>query len=112
MADYDCWPLWGVSNIGNIDPATLPLSSVLEKDLLNWARQYDATLNRSDPVQSGFRTREEAQAFNEEGWALWERLRVELEDIKVVYFDNELGRVFEERPEGARASQPHFLFEK
>ncbi len=100
MADYDCWPIWGVSEVGNIDPNTLPLSVVTQKALAKWARTYDGTLNRADPIQSGFETSEEAIAFNMEGWRLWECLQRELPNFKVVYFDNELGRVFDERPAG------------
>lgn len=98
MADYDCWPLWGISKVGNIDPETLPLSVVTRQALGGWAQDYDGTLNRSDPIQSGFKTPAEALAFNTEGWRLWDCLRRELMDFKVVYFDNELGRVLDERP--------------
>lgn len=98
MADYDCWPLWNVSEVGNVDPETLPLSAVTRQDLANWAQRYDSILNRDNPLESGFETAEAAAAFNEEGWRLWGCLRQELPDFRFVYFDNDQGKVFEERP--------------
>lgn len=98
MADYDCWPLWKLAEVENIDPKTLPLSAATQQALVSWAKRYDGTLNRGDPLQSGFETLEAATAFNAEGWRLWDCLRQELPDFKLVYFDNDLGKVFEERP--------------
>ncbi len=98
MADYGCWPLWGGGEVGNLNPELLPLSAATQEALGKWAQAYDLTLNRSDPIRSGFETLEAASEFNVEGWRLWDCLRKELTDFKVVYFDNELGEVFEERP--------------
>ncbi|ROT97598.1 hypothetical protein EB810_06020 [Altererythrobacter sp. FM1] len=98
MADYDCWPLWGLSAVGNIDPDTLSLSEATKEALAKWAQDYNETLNRADPIQSGFKNSEEALAFNIEGWRLWKCLQSELPEFKVLYFDNNLGRVFYERP--------------
>lgn len=96
MADYDCWPLWNLSDVTNVDPNTLPLSEDTREALCKWAQVYDRTLNQSDPIQSGFETSEKAIAFNQEGWRLWNCVRRELESFKIVYFDNELGKVFED----------------
>lgn len=98
MADYDCWPLWGLSEVGNIDPCTLSLSTTTQEALAKWAQDYNNTLNRADPIQSAFATPEDALAFNKEGWRLWECLQRELPELKVLYFDNHLGRLFDERP--------------
>lgn len=56
MADYDCFPLWEASQgvVGNIDPETLPISQALKSRLNQWAEQFDKTLNRQDPMKSGF----------------------------------------------------------
>lgn len=80
MADYGCHPLWGVAaeEIGDVDPADLPISRALAADLGRWARAYDATLDRDDPVRSGFASPEAAAAFRAEGARLAERLRIEL----------------------------------
>ncbi|WP_159593947.1 hypothetical protein [Chelativorans xinjiangense] len=98
MADYDSWCLWDLVNIGNIDPETLPLSQPLKKALHAWEKKYNATLNRENPIESGFASQEDAQKFNVEGWRLWEQLTDELDGIEVVYFDNELRAVLGARP--------------
>lgn len=80
MPDYNCFPLWGASadDVGNIDPEELPISTLLKKKLLDWSQKYDATLNLDDPIESGFRSEEEEQAFKSEGQALALLLQKEL----------------------------------
>lgn len=82
MADYHCWPLWGVAadDLGDIDPADLPLSEDLRLRLRRWAAAYDATLVEDDPVRSGFASDAAAAAFEAEGRALGEALATELGD--------------------------------
>ena len=43
MPDYCCHPLWGIDadNIGNINPATLPLSQETIKRLEKWANMLN-----------------------------------------------------------------------
>lgn len=98
MTDYECWCLWDLDDPTNIDPETLPLSQSLKSDLGKWERAYSATLNHDDPLASGFPTEADSIEFNEQGWRLWERLKEELPDFQVVYFDNELNMVFDEHP--------------
>lgn len=98
MADYGCWCLWDIDDPQNISPETLPLSISLKAALREWELKYDATLDRANPIASGFSSTCAAVAFNEEGWRLWERLRDELPNSNIMYFDNELGQVFRERP--------------
>jgi hypothetical protein len=80
MADYDCHPLWGTSaaEIGDVDPASLPISAELVGDLARWAADFDATLDRDDPARSGFASAQAKAAFDARGAALAERLRAEL----------------------------------
>ena len=80
MPDYQCYPLWGISenNLGNIDPKSLPISEGLISSLMDWAKEYDATLNLEDPLSSGFATKELELAFKKEGEYLLKRLRTEL----------------------------------
>lgn len=80
MADYDCHPLWGTAadEIGDVDPASLPISAGLVADLASWAARFDATLSRDDPARSGFASAEAATAFRAEGERLAARLRDEL----------------------------------
>ena len=86
MADYDCFPLWGVAadDIGDIDPSSLPISKELTEDLLGWADGYDGILNRDDPAASGFSSPKAKQKFERTGSALAVRLREELGDQYVV----------------------------
>lgn len=80
MADYDCHPLWGTAadEIGDVDPASLPISAGLVADLAHWAATFDATLVRDDPGRSGFPSAETADAFRAAGEGLAARLRAEL----------------------------------
>lgn len=80
MADYDCLPLWGTSaeDVGEVDPADLPISTELVADLGRWAAVFDATLDRDEPLRSGFGSPEAAAAFRAEGERLADRLRTEL----------------------------------
>jgi len=80
MADYDCWPLWEASPglIGNVDPGDLPISQSLNDRLARWATDFDATLDRDNPIQSGFSTSEDEAAFLARGTALGTELQAEL----------------------------------
>ncbi len=80
MADWESHPLWGtaVEEIGEIDPASLPISAGLVADLARWAATFDATLDRDDPARSGFASAEARAAFHAEGERLAARLRAEL----------------------------------
>lgn len=80
MPDYHCYPLWGVDddNWGNIDPHTLPISARLTDDLIQWASEYDNTLNMEDPLNSGFKNKEEELSFKNKGEKLRKRLESEL----------------------------------
>ena len=90
MADYGCDPLWWEESdeVGDIDPATLPLSEGTIKRLHTWASAYDATLNWSDPSDSsGFPSTEAEAAFESEGIMLWKQLQKELApNYEVLYF--------------------------
>lgn len=89
MSDYNCYPLWEIRPSGarNVSPQEIPISDRLRQELLTWADQYDATLNREDPVSSGFVSQEAEEAFEEEGLRLWKALREELgESAEVSYF--------------------------
>ena len=80
MPDYECFPLWEASpgQVGNINPDELPISAGLRSKLVQWAAEYDATLNREDPAQSGFPTDESKAEFKRTGMELGEQLKSEL----------------------------------
>lgn len=80
MADYECWPLWwdGDGRVGNIAPSDLGLSDCLWADLKAWASAYDATLNRDDPLSSGFASSDDQKQFHAQGERLATRVAEEL----------------------------------
>ena len=90
MADYFCHPLWhdGGVNVGDIDPASLPISDELQRDLDAWARAFDAILDMDDPGnKGGFESPQAANDFISQGAQLAQRLRVELgPDWDVAYW--------------------------
>ena len=96
MPDYECYPLWGLdsNNIGDIDPKNLSLSKSLIEDLTQWSSNYDLLLNWDNPAESGFKSQESKQKFEEIGVNLWQRLQEELyPKYKVYYFSQFLGKV-------------------
>lgn len=94
MADYQCWPLWDMSDPDNIEPAELPLSAETIERLLRWSQTFDAILNWDDPASSGFESEQSAAAFEQEGIGLWLQLRQELApDYEVHYFSDKLHKL-------------------
>ena len=99
MADYESYPLWwhSGSHVGNLDPATLPLSSKLVDDLLSWADRYDETYNAADPAESGFPSIAAVKSFDAWGEQLWRQLQTELADqYRVVFRRAEDGMLLED----------------
>lgn len=86
MADYECWPLWREDTVGNVDPASLDITSVLRDRLSRWARTYDLSLVRDDPSLSQFPSPESEEAFDEEGRRLASDLQRELGDAAKVRY--------------------------
>jgi hypothetical protein len=93
MPDYDCHPLWvhhgeNVGDTENVDPHDLSVSAALAEALDRWADDYDATLDRDDPVDSGFATPAAEEDFAVRGERLARCLKEELgAAARVVYFD-------------------------
>ena len=81
MADYFCHPLWhnGGVEVGDIDPASLPISDALKNDLDAWARAFDSILDMDDPAnKGGFESKQACDDFAACGALLAQRLRDEL----------------------------------
>ncbi len=53
MPDYQCWPIWGVDGIGNINPHTLPISQETVAHLEKWAAAFEEGFNWDDPASYG-----------------------------------------------------------
>ena len=89
MADYECFPLWEILDDGveNINPDSLSIPCSLKKSLREWAKVYDSTLNKIDPVNSGFITKIAEIDFENEGMRLYQELQLHLgKKINVIYF--------------------------
>lgn len=92
MAEYGGTVLWSVGgeHPGPIDPATLPLDPALRAAVQAWAETYDRTLNEDDPLDSGFASEVEEEAFDQEGRRLGRRLQDQLGPDWVVTYQSEL----------------------
>ncbi|MEW8460666.1 MAG: hypothetical protein AB2653_10220 [Candidatus Thiodiazotropha endolucinida] len=87
MPDYECFSLWDIDRVDNIDPASLPISDNLKERIGRWEDAYDSTLNQDDPTASGFKSPDEENAFDIEGRSIWKGLKSELgESYDVRYF--------------------------
>ena len=87
MPDYECFALWDIDGVENVDPARLPISGGLKERIGRWEDEYDNTLNQDDPTASGFRSLDEENSFDREGRLIWEELKKELgESYDVRYF--------------------------
>lgn len=98
MCDYQCWPLWWDEGQqpGVINPASLPLAQETVERSLAWAAMYDGLLNWDDPASSAWGEGEQ-EAFEQEGLALWRRLRHELgPEYHVLYFSDLYHRLFDD----------------
>lgn len=88
MADYFCFPLWVVDpvEVGNVNPESLPISQGLKDMLLNWAKEYDRTVDMDDPSNSGFKSQSDELKFKKTGARLADLLTNELGSGYVVKF--------------------------
>lgn len=96
MTDYRCYPLWWYDSdkVGDIDPATLPLSEKTITRLNAYADAKNSSLNWDYPPDTPNPTEEEIEATEEEGLSLWQQLQKELApDYEVVYFSVRLGKI-------------------
>lgn len=78
MPDYECFALWDVDSVENINPAELPISDSLKSRIARWEEAYDSTLDRDDPTSSGFRSSEDENSFDHEGQLILQQLKQEL----------------------------------
>ncbi|QYJ93153.1 hypothetical protein [Shewanella spartinae] len=94
MTDYLCFPLWhyGADEVGEIDPTSLPISKELSSSLMEWAAEYDATLNEDDPASSGFLSSLAEADFIEKGLKLAQELKSVLVNVEVYYYHEGMGR--------------------
>jgi hypothetical protein len=74
------WPVWNSSPLRNLDPATLPISTQLTKELTSWAAEFDGALNRNDFRTGGFESVADLESFVSWGAILVGRLQADLGD--------------------------------
>ncbi len=87
MPDYECFALWDIDSVENVDPANLPISDDLKARIGRWEDQYDDTLNQDDPTESGFPSVDDEADFDSEGRLICKELRDELgETYNAIYF--------------------------
>ncbi|RME24117.1 MAG: hypothetical protein D6798_11990 [Deltaproteobacteria bacterium] len=100
--EYQCHPLWveGTDGIRNVDTAALHLPADLAADIDRWAARYQEGYDPTDPLASGFADPGEEAAWDEEGRALWRRLRDQLGDrYRVRYFSPRAGWLEPDAPD-------------
>jgi hypothetical protein len=96
MADYNYSPLWDMDEPDNLDPAQLPLKAETIVQLKNWANHHNSIVNWDDPDASGFPNTQDAQAFEQEGYRLWQELQQQLKsDYQVFYFSEQQRQLLE-----------------
>ncbi len=98
QVDYECYPIWCLDDgaFGDISPDTIPVSQHLRRMLLRWESTFNLTLNRSDPLNSGFISLEEELAFENEGMNIWLGLISELgAEYEVLYHSQRYRRLYE-----------------
>lgn len=88
VADYDCWPIWDEEGEMN-QPSDYPLSQEIIDRFAKWQAQYNSLLNLADPSAIGFKTNEEALAFEGEGRELAQRMQEELGAAYTIFYRNE-----------------------
>jgi hypothetical protein len=62
------------------------ISSDLIALLNEWAKEFDSTLDRSDPVNSGFKTEEDERKFYAKGKCIYGKLVKELGNAYEVHY--------------------------
>jgi hypothetical protein len=81
MPDHGCSPLWLYDDhdlVDNPDPDELPVTHDLKLALESWAAVYEGTTDIEDPLNSGFATSAEEEAFEAEAWRLCAELQAQL----------------------------------
>ena len=98
MADYGCFPLWEATekSLVNLNPEDLDLPKELSESLDQWASDYEATLNRGNPVISEFSSKEDGHKFEIQGRQLHQKLKKQLGlDFHVTYFSAGESKLYE-----------------
>lgn len=93
MAEVQCWALWDMDDPDNIDPATLPLPKELVARINRWSDKFDAIYEldqRNFHTNIAFASKEEEDAFYDEGWAILMQLKKAMPNTDWWYRDKRL----------------------
>ncbi len=91
MTEYNYFPLWDLETGENLDEEDLPLSVEMIEKLNNWADIYNNIINWDNPSESGFKSSQEQQDFDNQGVILAMELQKELgKDYQVFLFRENL----------------------
>lgn len=83
--EYGGWPIWGVGELANVNPAKLPISQEMIDRLNKWQLAYNSTL-ADYPPDSGFPSVEAREEWYREGIRIWMKLQQELGSDYEVYY--------------------------
>ncbi|MDR9776660.1 hypothetical protein RJJ65_29205 [Rhizobium hidalgonense] len=103
MAEVQCWAIWDVDTLDNIDPSTLPISQTLAEAVNQWSDWFDSIYKLDQPnfqIDISFSSKEEEDQFYDEGWRLLSRLKNEMPSVEWWYRDRRLDAIRQDRPSG------------
>ncbi|MGO6884178.1 hypothetical protein ACC734_00275 [Rhizobium ruizarguesonis] len=103
MAEVQCWAIWDVDTLDNIDPSTLPISETLAEAINQWSDWFDSIYKLDQPnfqIDISFSSKQEEDQFYDEGWRLLSRLKNEMPSVEWWYRDHRLDAIRQDRPSG------------
>ena len=96
MAEVQCWAIWDMDGVDNIDPLSLPLSYSLANEINRWSDIFDDTYNLNNPnfhLETGFTSKIDSDHFYDQGWELLNKLKHEMPEIEWWYRDMRLNKL-------------------
>ncbi|CAA6806180.1 MAG: Unknown protein [uncultured Campylobacterales bacterium] len=81
--------------VGHLDFDEIPITEKLKQEIKEWDEVYQNTYNDEYPPDSCFKSKKQKQWFYKRGRELFEKLKQELPNVKVYYYDMEYGNVVE-----------------
>ncbi len=87
--EYECYSIWTKDRNGifkNVSPKSISISDKLSAMIDKWEEKYEATYDKENPINSGFKDNDLAQQFENEGLRIWSMLRKEFPKDLVTYY--------------------------
>lgn len=83
--EYECSPLWVSIDDGktykNIEITNTPFEDLLKIKILDWAKDFETTLNQNYPPDSGFESLKREEDFEDNGICIWKDITRNYSDI-------------------------------